>query len=83
MDKYHIIKKVGEGAHGTVFKARLVKNQQEVTSNNSNNNNKNKNNIQEFVALKKIPLRKLEDGLPINIVREVLAYSMIHHENVG
>jgi len=86
MDKYHIIKKVGEGAHGIVFKAKLVKKEFEQESNHplqcQDNDKKGTHHHHDYVALKKIPIRKLEEGLPINIVREVLAYSMIHHENI-
>ncbi|OUM70711.1 hypothetical protein PIROE2DRAFT_37160 [Piromyces sp. E2] len=83
MNKYHIIRKVGEGAHGTVFKARIIRKEQEPELNRQLSYSDSSNsNTQEFVALKKIPLRKTGEGLPINIVREVLAYSMIHHENI-
>jgi cell cycle related kinase len=37
----------------------------------------------EIVALKKIPCRKLEEGIPVNIIREIKALQQINgHENV-
>ncbi|KAJ3228403.1 Cyclin-dependent kinase 20 [Clydaea vesicula] len=36
----------------------------------------------EIFALKKVPLRKLEDGLPNTIVREIKALQQIDHQNV-
>ncbi|KAJ3117655.1 Cyclin-dependent kinase 20 [Phlyctochytrium bullatum] len=36
----------------------------------------------EIVALKKVPLRKLEDGIPNTIFREIKALQIIHHQNV-
>jgi len=70
MEKYHILKKVGEGAHGVVFKAKWIK------SDNATEKKEKK------VALKKIPLRKLEDGFPVNTLREILAYNRLNHENI-
>eukprot|EP00833_Pecoramyces_ruminatium_P015151 jgi/Orpsp1_1/1189183/evm.model.d7180000070065.1 len=78
MENYHILKKVGEGAHGYVFKAKCVKKKyyhyQYI--------NDNENPEMMVVALKKIPIRKLEEGLPINILREILAYNRLNHENI-
>ncbi|KAJ3213869.1 Cyclin-dependent kinase 20, partial [Dinochytrium kinnereticum] len=36
----------------------------------------------ETVALKKVPLRKLEDGIPNTILREIKALQIIDHQNV-
>ncbi|KAJ3044983.1 Cyclin-dependent kinase 20 [Rhizophlyctis rosea] len=36
----------------------------------------------EIVALKKVPLRKLEDGIPNTILREIKALQEIDHQNV-
>jgi cell cycle related kinase len=37
----------------------------------------------EIVALKKVPCRKLEEGIPVNIIREIKALQQINgHENV-
>eukprot|EP00842_Homolaphlyctis_polyrhiza_P004457 jgi/Hompol1/5011/HPOL_000673-RA len=37
----------------------------------------------EIVALKKVPLRKLENGIPNNIVREIKALQEIDHQNAS
>ena len=64
MDKYTILGKIGEGAHGVVFEAK----HRESGS---------------LVALKKIGLRRLEDGMPNNVLREIKALQqMEEHENV-
>lgn len=36
----------------------------------------------EIVALKKVPLRRLEDGIPNTILREIKALQEIDHQNV-
>jgi cell cycle related kinase len=64
MEKYRILGKIGEGAHGVVLKAKYVERG-------------------EVVALKKVPLRKLEDGIPNNILREIKALQEIDHQNVS
>eukprot|EP01135_Chromosphaera_perkinsii_P004890 Nk52_evm10s303 gene=Nk52_evmTU10s303 len=63
MEKYMILGRIGEGAHGVVFKAKHI-----ATG--------------EIVALKKVPLRKLEDGIPNTALREIKALQAIDHQNV-
>lgn len=63
MDKYTVLGRVAEGAHGIVLKAR---------------------NIQtgETVAMKRVPLKKLENGIPNSALREIKTLRMIDSENV-
>jgi cell cycle related kinase len=37
----------------------------------------------EVVALKHVPLRKLDDGLPHDVLREIKALQQITHPNVS
>uniref|UniRef100_A0A3P9JDA6 Cyclin-dependent kinase 20 n=1 Tax=Oryzias latipes TaxID=8090 RepID=A0A3P9JDA6_ORYLA len=58
MEQYSILGRIGEGAHGIVFKAKHVQ-------------------TGETVALKKVALRKLEDGIPNQALREIKALQEI------
>ncbi|XP_074063036.1 cyclin-dependent kinase 20 isoform X5 [Macrotis lagotis] len=58
MDQYSILGRIGEGAHGIVFKAKHVE-------------------TGEIVALKKVALRRLEDGIPNQALREIKALQEI------
>ncbi|XP_035676729.1 cyclin-dependent kinase 20-like [Branchiostoma floridae] len=58
MEQYTIMERIGEGAHGIVFKAKHVESG-------------------EVVALKKVPLRRLEDGIPNTALREIKALQEI------
>ncbi|XP_056665078.1 cyclin-dependent kinase 20 isoform X2 [Monodelphis domestica] len=58
MDQYSILGRIGEGAHGIVFKAKHVE-------------------TGETVALKKVALRRLEDGIPNQALREIKALQEI------
>ncbi|XP_048656257.1 cyclin-dependent kinase 20 isoform X3 [Marmota marmota marmota] len=58
MDQYYILGRIGEGAHGIVFKAKHVE-------------------TGEIVALKKVALRRLEDGIPNQALREIKALQEI------
>ncbi|ETE70966.1 Cyclin-dependent kinase 20, partial [Ophiophagus hannah] len=58
MDQYSILGRIGEGAHGIVFKAKNIE-------------------TGETVALKKVALRKLEDGIPNQALREIKALQEI------
>ncbi|EDV28998.1 uncharacterized protein TRIADDRAFT_20272 [Trichoplax adhaerens] len=67
MESFTILGRVGEGAHGVVFKAKHV----QVRGNG------------EVVALKKIHLKKIDDGIPNNILREIKTLQAItEHENI-
>jgi len=63
MENYSFLGRVGEGAHGIVFKAKQIQSG-------------------EIVALKKVPLRRLEDGIPNTALREIKALQQIEHPNV-
>lgn len=64
MDHYNIIGKVGEGAHGVVFKAKHIQSG-------------------EIVALKRVSLKRLEDGIPNTVLREIKALQAIEeNENI-
>ncbi|ESO08896.1 hypothetical protein HELRODRAFT_74648 [Helobdella robusta] len=64
MDQYKILGRIGEGAHGVVFKAKHVESG-------------------DLVALKKVPLKKIEEGIPNTALREIKALQEIdEHENV-
>lgn len=58
MDQYCILGRIGEGAHGIVFKAKHIE-------------------TGEIVALKKVALRRLEDGIPNQALREIKALQEI------
>ncbi|KAJ6655296.1 hypothetical protein lerEdw1_005488 [Lerista edwardsae] len=58
MEQYSILGRIGEGAHGIVFKAKNIE-------------------TGETVALKKVALRKLEDGIPNQALREIKALQEI------
>ncbi|XP_031800637.1 cyclin-dependent kinase 20 isoform X4 [Sarcophilus harrisii] len=58
MDRQHPLGRIGEGAHGIVFKAKHVE-------------------TGETVALKKVALRRLEDGIPNQALREIKALQEI------
>nr|CAB3229415.1 cyclin-dependent kinase 20-like [Phallusia mammillata] len=62
MEQYHILGRIGEGAHGIVFKAKHIESG-------------------EVVALKKVPLRKIEDGIPNQALREIKALQEIGGES--
>ncbi|XP_075041697.1 cyclin-dependent kinase 20 isoform X2 [Mixophyes fleayi] len=54
MEQYSLLGRIGEGAHGIVFKAKHIE-------------------TGEAVALKKVALRKLEEGIPNQALREIKA----------
>ncbi|XP_042337605.1 cyclin-dependent kinase 20 isoform X2 [Plectropomus leopardus] len=58
MEQYSILGRIGEGAHGIVFKAKHIE-------------------TGETVALKKVALRRLEDGVPNQALREIKALQEI------
>lgn len=63
MEQYKILGRIGEGAHGIVFKAKHIQSG-------------------EIVAIKKVPLRKLEDGIPNQALREIKALQEIENQFV-
>ncbi|XP_070558449.1 cyclin-dependent kinase 20-like isoform X1 [Ptychodera flava] len=58
MEQYTILGRIGEGAHGIVFKAKHIE-------------------TGEIAAMKKVPLRKLDDGIPNTALREIKALQEI------
>uniref|UniRef100_A0A3P8WMS0 Cyclin-dependent kinase 20 n=1 Tax=Cynoglossus semilaevis TaxID=244447 RepID=A0A3P8WMS0_CYNSE len=58
MEQYSILGRIGEGAHGIVFKAKHIE-------------------TGETVALKKVAMRRLEDGIPNQALREIKALQEI------
>ena len=64
MESYELVGRIGEGAHGVVFRAK-----HRTTG--------------QYAALKKVALRRPEDGIPSTALREIKALQMIEeHENV-
>lgn len=63
--RYTVIGKIGEGAHGLVLKAY---------DNNSP--------VPKAVALKKILLKKIDDGIPVTVLREVKTLQLLKHPYV-
>ncbi|XP_011504170.1 PREDICTED: cyclin-dependent kinase 20 [Ceratosolen solmsi marchali] len=62
MNRYTIIGKIGEGAHGLVLKA-----------------SDNASPIPKIVALKRILLKRIEDGIPVSVLREVKTLQQLKH----
>lgn len=58
MEKYTVLGRIGEGAHGVVLRAKQVQ-------------------TGHTVALKRICLKKLDDGIPNNALREIKALQVI------
>ena len=67
MEHYHILERIGEGAHGVVLKAKHLKVGLWVWF--IQDSPLSCTQTGELVALKKIPLRKLEDGIPNSALR--------------
>lgn len=65
MNKYTIIGRIGEGAHGVVLKAY-----------------DNSTLDSRPVALKRILLKRIEDGIPIPVLREVKTLQLLKHPYV-
>ncbi|VDO13215.1 unnamed protein product [Rodentolepis nana] len=64
MDKYVILSRIGEGAHGVVLKGRHK-------------------DTGRLVALKKIQLRNVDDGIPHTAIREIKALQLTSfHPNI-
>ncbi|XP_041969913.1 cyclin-dependent kinase 20 [Aricia agestis] len=58
VSNYSVVGRIGEGAHGLVFKAKYLPTGREV-------------------ALKKILIKNLEDGIPVNVMREIKALQLL------
>ena len=72
MERFKVISKIGEGAHGVVLKAQFIVTGEMVYA---------FPNYQ--VALKKIPCGRLESGgVPTSILREIKALEQIDHQNI-
>jgi cell cycle related kinase len=65
MNRYTIIGRIGEGAHGLVLKAY-----------------DNASPVPKIVALKRILLKRIEDGIPTSILREVKTLQLLKHPYV-
>lgn len=64
VNNYTVIGRIGEGAHGLVFKAKY-------------------NTTGREVALKKILIKNLDDGVPINVMREIKALQLLRCKYVS
>ncbi|XP_011550490.3 cyclin-dependent kinase 20 [Plutella xylostella] len=58
VSNYSVVGRIGEGAHGLVFKAKHLPSGRDV-------------------ALKKILIKNFEDGIPINVMREIKALQLL------
>lgn len=86
MNRYDVISRVGEGAHGIVLKARNIQVGRTFKIRMATLS------IVMFlfwtyqsgseVALKKILLKKLEDGVTMQMFREIKALQELDHRNV-
>ena len=65
--QYKLVKQVGLGAYGEVYKASKV--------------NEETNEI-EYFALKKLIMSQLDDGFPITSLREIQYLRHLDHENI-
>lgn len=64
ISNYSVVGRIGEGAHGLVFRAKHVQSGREV-------------------ALKKILVKNLEDGIPVNVMREIKALQLLRCKYVS
>lgn len=64
VSNYSVVGRIGEGAHGLVFKAKHIPTGREV-------------------ALKKILIKNLEDGIPVNVMREIKALQLLRCKYVS
>lgn len=72
MESYHILGRIGEGAHGIVLKAKHIEVTDCLSDHEENECFMPSDSVHqtgELVALKKVPLRKLEDGIPNSALR--------------
>lgn len=64
IQRYSVVGKIGEGAHGLVLKAYDA------------------NPIPRPVALKRVALKRIEDGIPTSVIREVKTLQKLKHPYV-
>lgn len=64
ISNYSVTGRIGEGAHGLVFRATHIQSGREV-------------------ALKKILIKNLEDGIPVNVMREIKALQLLRCKYVS
>lgn len=64
ISNYSVTGRIGEGAHGLVFRAMHIQSGREV-------------------ALKKILIKNLEDGIPVNVMREIKALQLLRCKYVS
>jgi len=77
--KYKKIKKLGEGAHGVVFKFEVV---EDGNKNAWKNPRRKERPIGKFVAIKKIRIRSMTEGLSTEAIREIKLLQELDHPNV-
>ena len=80
MEDYLVLGRVGEGAHGIVMKCRHKISGQVVAA------LKNVSNLilwlNQVMALKKVPLKRLEDGISEATIREIKALQQLESQFV-
>ena len=71
MENYQILGRIGEGAHGVVLKAKHIQvcKHERMQIKQGVALKLLSSQTGELVALKKVPLRKLEDGIPNSALR--------------
>lgn len=87
MEDFETLGRIGEGAHGIVFKAKHL--QVSVWAINGTDHGPLvlscifdfKNG--RIVALKKVSLKRLDDGIPNRVLREIKALQELKHVNVS
>lgn len=76
MDAYTILARIGEGAHGVVFRAKHIQTGQVLALQTNPDQ-------PQVLALKKVLIRRLEDGIPNTALREIKALQHVgDHENI-
>jgi serine/threonine protein kinase len=85
MESYEMIGKIGEGTFGEVFKAKHVQTGKIVRARLGRVRSSTNSLLLACwpqVALKKIRIRHLEEGLPKNLLREIQALEKLQHPHV-